>query len=742
MSDVERLPGHQDSGGAADSEQAVRVLQLLWRWKLGILGVPLLCAGVTFAYYKDKIPGFHVVSRYRANANVLIEVREKDPVSGGVLISTAPRVTLSRMERLFKSGKILKPLSLLPEIQQLPSMRQRGLSSVREVLSKSVGARVDEAQERLSISCELPRREDAEVVVAAAITIFKEYHEIESVAAIERNMKIFRSVRDEADELLDELEAEIIAKRKELGITVREAINPFGSEVELIQTNLREAHYKLVEAEVRLDEAQANTETGEVAEAFGRRLRIEHPEDTLEQDIQGYLSAKSSKETKLIDLTAQHGEDYQGLQALRDQIHGFEEKLNEVFAKYSATELIGAEGAVRSEGRHVARFREELAKAQEEFFAREVGLGELRRLEERRATAKEERQKFADLIASLDVSQQTSGLSTTIIDPPRAKPKPVYPEPEKMAMIGAGAGLGLMLLFVALRGFTDHRILTPEEVPTLLGASVVGVLPSMKKGKAEIVGRVVLTEPGSLAAEAVRSVRTATAFALGEDGRGIVLITSSISGEGKSISSSNLAIAFAQSGRKTLLVDADLRKPGQNGIFNLIGKRGLGDAIAGSVTWESAVVQGVAGDLDLLPAGGAEMGPAELLESGACRTLFAELREVYDVIIVDSSPVLETAETRMLSNLADVCLFVIRLKKSTGPNARRAVGILQSVDANIIGVFLNGASKRRGAKAYAEGISYGYGYGHGGGYGNVEGTGATPQMQKKRASESAAEAWS
>ncbi|MCP5115307.1 MAG: CpsD/CapB family tyrosine-protein kinase, partial [bacterium] len=172
------------------------------------------------------------------------------------------------------------------------------------------------------------------------------------------------------------------------------------------------------------------------------------------------------------------------------------------------------------------------------------------------------------------------------------------------------------------------------------------------------------------------------------------------------------------------------------------GKRGLGDAIAGSVTWESAVVQGVAGDLDLLPAGAAEMGPAELLESGACRTLFAELREVYDVIIVDSSPVLETAETRMLSNLADVCLFVMRLKKSTGPNARRAVGILQSVDANIIGVFLNGASKRRGAKAYAEGISYGYGYGHGGGYGNVEGTGPTPQMQKKRASESTAEAWS
>ena len=300
----------------------------------------------------------------------------------------------------------------------------------------------------------------------------------------------------------------------------------------------------------------------------------------------------------------------------------------------------------------------------------------------------------------------------TLLDRARAKFEPVSPKPMETMLYAVIGGFGLAFLIVMLRGFSDRRIRDPEEVPGLLGTNVVGVFPQLAGSQARTrIGRIVEEQPASLAAESIRSVRTAVTFALPNNGKGVICVTSSVSGEGKSTSASNLAYALAHAGRKTLLIDADLRKPGQHEIYGVGGAVGFGNVISGSASYRKAIDQNVAAGLDLLPAGDASGKAAELLESEDCREALERLRQEYDCIVLDSSPVLETAEARVLSSRADVTIFVMRLDVSTAPNAKRATGILRSVEANLLGVLLNGSKTKKGSKAYAEGISYGYAYG-------------------------------
>ena len=148
-------------------------------------------------------------------------------------------------------------------------------------------------------------------------------------------------------------------------------------------------------------------------------------------------------------------------------------------------------------------------------------------------------------------------------------------------------------------------------------------------------------------------------------------------------------------------------------VFGVENESGLGDVLAGSEEFGDVVLTNVARHLDLLPAGDATGQAAELIEGKHFQSFFEGLKAQYECVVFDSSPVLETSETRVLANLSDATLFVLRLDVSSKPNAIRARDILQGAEAKILGVQLNGARSKKGARTYAGGIAYGYGYGYG-----------------------------
>jgi capsular exopolysaccharide synthesis family protein len=215
-------------------------------------------------------------------------------------------------------------------------------------------------------------------------------------------------------------------------------------------------------------------------------------------------------------------------------------------------------------------------------------------------------------------------------------------------------------------------------------------------------GRKVLLQPDSREAEAFRTIRTAVLFGA-SDSIKTILITSPIAGEGKSTLVSNLAIAMACAGQKTLILDADFRKPTQHIIFRLNPQeRCLSDVFAGTLALGAAVQPTGIETLHVLTCGYQIANPAEVLHSRQFAHLLTCLTEVYDRVVIDAPPVTVVTDAQILGALCDATVLVLKADRSVRKVAQHAIDALQSVGAHLLGVVVN--------EVYKHGTRYGYYY--------------------------------
>ena len=277
---------------------------------------------------------------------------------------------------------------------------------------------------------------------------------------------------------------------------------------------------------------------------------------------------------------------------------------------------------------------------------------------------------------------------------------PVSPSwPLNMALgllLGTAAALGGVLLL----DFFGDRISSPREVEEIAGAPILGTLPILKlsKKKDKEAGR-------DLAAyeEAVRTLRVSLNFALGDSsGKGVVLITSALPGEGKTTVSSYLAESYARAQRRCLLVDADLRRPRIHTHFSLRNLRGLSNLLLegpGKLPDTVSTVPDVPG-LAVLTSGPIPPNPADLLSLGETKVLFRFMREQFDTIVLDSPPSQGLADTSILSTLADGLVLVVNVRDARRRALSRTVEQLRGSKARILGVVLNNAPEKELASYY------------------------------------------
>jgi succinoglycan biosynthesis transport protein ExoP len=271
-------------------------------------------------------------------------------------------------------------------------------------------------------------------------------------------------------------------------------------------------------------------------------------------------------------------------------------------------------------------------------------------------------------------------------------------------LMGLLAGIGLSLLLERL----NQRIRSVEELRAMIPLPLLGLVP-------EINGKVSLSVRGkwidehlfSPIAEAFRTLRTSIYFGLPKDQSKVILITSPLMGEGKSMVASNLGIAMAQSGHRTLIVDSDFRRPMQDQIFEVSKEIGLSTLVAARCKFEEAIVaSGIAG-LDILPIGPNPHNPTEILNSKAFAQIILSLRQQYDNVIIDSPPVLPVADARILTGLSDITLLILRVGVSSNKPALAAIAALSSVGGRVLGAVANAVDGRK-----RKGYEYGYGYGN------------------------------
>jgi succinoglycan biosynthesis transport protein ExoP len=296
-----------------------------------------------------------------------------------------------------------------------------------------------------------------------------------------------------------------------------------------------------------------------------------------------------------------------------------------------------------------------------------------------------------------DVEGGQSGLvRLTRIETASVPVAPSSPAPVVLVGAGALAGLVLGLVLAVLRRITDVRIRSPHELAAAAAAPVLGEVPFDHEATRRPL--VVAAVPTGIDAEAYRSLGTNLLY-LDPDARiGSVVITSAGPGRGKSVLSANLAIALADTERRIVLVDADLRRPAQAALFGLEGDIGLSDVLVGRVALDAAL-QTTGTGVSVLPAGKIPPNPVRLLESDAMGRLIETLKERFDVIVFDTPPLLAASDAALLTLQADGALLADSVRGAKRPELRRAVEALALVDARLLGVVATMVS-RRDLRAY------------------------------------------
>ncbi len=303
---------------------------------------------------------------------------------------------------------------------------------------------------------------------------------------------------------------------------------------------------------------------------------------------------------------------------------------------------------------------------------------------------------------------------------------PSAPDRTRIMLLGLAIGLGLGVVLAVGRDQMDQRIRRPIDLRDK-GYPVLGVIPSIDRlieedfGGAETVRvqdrdvdtrLVTLLVPVAQASEAFRGLRTSIQFSRPDTVIQTILITSGSPGEGKTTISSNLAAVMAQSGRRTLLVDCDLRRSRTHKLFGLNREPGLTDLLtrgaSGPASGAAIGAVEVADDLFVLPAGSHVPNPSEHLGSLALRQQLERFKQEFDIIILDAPPVMAATDAVLLSTQVDASMLVAAAGKTKDYELEFAATELSNVGAHIIGVVLNRFDV---TKEYAYRAQYKYQYG-------------------------------
>lgn len=349
---------------------------------------------------------------------------------------------------------------------------------------------------------------------------------------------------------------------------------------------------------------------------------------------------------------------------------------------------------------------------------------ELNKLEREVAANRQLYESFLAKFEETDLSSQYTITSAQIVDAARVPGSPVKPEKEKFVLQWGMMGLFMGLLLSLLREQLHNTFRTNEDVEQKLALAVLGVVPMLdRKGQRAAKRakrknrstlefspeRYFLANTKSAFSESINHVRTGIAYSDVDNPPRTILITSSVQGEGKTTLASNLALSCANLGR-TLLIDADLRKPRLEHITPAESQGGLVEYVAGLRTLQECIVQDTENpSLYILKGGTIPPNPLELLSSQTVSRTLAQLRNKFSHIIIDTAPILPVSDAIVLGHIADAVLLVIQAEQTTTRMARDAVKRLEGAGIRTMGVVLSQVYARRSAYYYDGKYQYYYG---------------------------------
>jgi capsular exopolysaccharide synthesis family protein len=462
---------------------------------------------------------------------------------------------------------------------------------------------------------------------------------------------------------------------------------------------------RMIDARRQRAEAESQYRQVQAMEKLGWQRLASVPAVLGHPLIQQFKADEARARAKVEEMSRRYGDKHPAMLAARTELSAASASLQAQVEQVVAGIERNYQLAVANEGSLSSSFNKNKAQIQD-ISRKEFKLRELQR------DVDSNRQLYETFMTRLRETSATSDMNTTnarIVDQAIPPARASSPNKRLIVLIAFAlsliAGIGLALALDVL----NNTFKSTEDVENKLNLPVLGIVPLVPKKDVKRVPHLFEKGDDKRFSEAIRTIRTSVMLADMNAPRQVLVITSSIPGEGKSSVAANLAFAVGQL-QKVLLIDADLRRPTLAKNFDFpAGTPGLANLMAGTAKPEECIR--TVGNIDMLPAGVVPPNPLELLSSPRFAKFLEMAKTRYDRIIVDSPPSQAVSDAVLLSTFADAVIYVIKSEATSIPLAQRGVGQLLQSNAPVTGVVLNQVDVKK-ARQYGKYSGYYDHYGY------------------------------
>jgi len=511
---------------------------------------------------------------------------------------------------------------------------------------------------------------------------------------------------------LEESERQLQAYREKAGIVDMKNVGQGGVGQQMMEVTSRlvDARLRRAEAENAFNQIKSAKKSGDLASL---------PAVIRNPIVADALREQSSAERRLAELTQRYGKEHPKFMQAEGELKSAKENLQRQIDTVVAS--ITQEYEVNKGTERTLEGQMAVARGSvQDINRKEFELTVLER------EVDSNRQIFDMFVKRAKETSISSDLQTPVarvVDAAVVPDRPVKPQKIQIILIAFILGGVIATLAALLLERLDNTLKTSEDVETKLKTPLLTALPLLTDAEVarESTARIFIDNPKCLYSEAIRTARTGVLLSALDVPKRLLLVTSSLPGEGKTTFSINLAMAHAHT-KKTLLIDADMRRPAISKGLNLQpGAMGLSNLVSGTAKLEDCVQQLAGSSLDIMPSGSIPPNPVELLLSQKFKETLDHLMEVYDVVIIDSPPVELVSDALVISPMATGVIYVSRANSTPWQLARRGLQRIRRAEGQLLGVVLNRLDFAQAEKYYGEYSGYGkYGYGQTG-YGAVYG---------------------
>jgi capsular exopolysaccharide synthesis family protein len=713
----------------------------IFRYRQQVIISTLYCSCLAGAVYYFLAPRY-----YESTAQLLIVEQKPDQLTAVGETDTTGN-TMATHQKLVTSQVVISEAitRLAPEhrvdLEGIPP--QDWTEAISDLLSANTTRRTN----IIEVSFRSRSPETAAAVVRAVVESYLDFVKQTHQGAAGDNIVVLTNNHEKVQQELNETQIQLQQFRQRVGHL---AVSSDDNMVEpMIQRAVRlneavlEAQEKRVSLQATLAAVQMSIQSGE---DISQQLMSVDPE--LQRQILVSSMGLSPQDQQMLgeqqkrlletrqtmqSLASDFGVNHPRMVALRDQIRSIEEFLgNYHLGADQRLEAIGQSVSSQAVVRILEQSLRQAAEQEQQLIASyeqarteaarySDALVQLAMLEREVERKEMHLDTLEEKIRDFDISQGQGPIKATVVKEPLPSDMPVTPQVRMVAALSLFGGLLFGGLLIYVQDTLDDRFASPEELSAQLGVPILAIVRQMEALVGEGLAAVhTFAQPHAVESEAFRTLRTSLSLSGSECDR--ILVSSSEPGDGKTTISANLAVAFAQAGKKTLIIDADLRRPGLSAMLNFKGRQGVADVLAGSAPAETVAPTLVQPteleNLDILPVGLRRPNPAELLSGNAFVELLAWADSLYDRVIVDCPPVLAVSDAQIVGQLVDGAVLVVRPDKNHRRSVIRAVESFQETSCHVLGVVANGVS--HDSNGYGYGYGYGYDYGYGSGYGHEE----------------------